>query len=226
MFRSRSLQDVVLRAIARELRSLGGEWHVVDTGVVGPGTTGVALSWAHNENAPEHIDIGFVLDVNARPQEIVWDCVVGSGKTQKAALERAAQTWVGTTVPPLLEMLTQRQTFATNLAAGDPEGLPGFRVIHGPVMTWGVGDVDALQQWVVDHPVLPVLAQALVPRLGSGLNAIKLIFGGPSGEETAEVTVNGVVQPEPSAALLAVGWPRFAESSYARMFVLALRSDS
>lgn len=223
MFRSRSLQDVVLKAIARDLRSLGGEWQVVEAGIVGPGTTGVALSWAHTENAPEHIDIGFVLDVGAQPQEIVWDCVVGSGKTQKAALERAARTWVETTVPPLMEMLTRRQTFATTLPADDPEGLPGFQVIHGPVMTWGVGDVDALQQWVVDNGVLPALAETLVPRLGAGLNAIKLIFGGVAGEEMAEVTVNGIVQPDPSTALLGLAWPRFEDRAYARVFVLAHR---
>jgi hypothetical protein len=223
MFRSRSLQDVVLKAIARDLKSLGGEWKVVGTGIVGPGTTGVELSWAHNENTPEHIDIGFVLDVGARPREIVWDCVVGSGKTQQAALERAARTWVETTVPPLLEMLTKRQTFATNLAPGDPEGLPGFHVIHGPVMTWGVGDVEALQQWVVDNGVLPALTDTLVPRLGGGLNAIKLIFGGVLGEEMAEVTVNGIVQPDPGTALLALGWPRSEHRAFARMFVLAHR---
>jgi hypothetical protein len=73
-------RKIVLKALAKDLSALSGPWRVDDDHVRGPGSVAVMLHWRHNQTDPNHIDIGFVLDVAADKLEVVWDCVVGIGQ--------------------------------------------------------------------------------------------------------------------------------------------------
>ncbi len=69
-------------------------------------------------------------------------------------------------------------------------------------------------------------APSLVSELnGSGLNAVKLIFGGTAVREIVEVRANDRVLAEPTGALRSIDWPRLEEPVYARTFLLAHRAD-
>lgn len=75
--------------------------------------------------------------------------------------------------------------------------------------------------------MLPALAPALLPDLaGRQLNGVKLFLGGKSGDDVAEVRVNGEVSEAASAALRALDWPRGERLCWARLFVLLTAPDT
>ena len=77
-----------------------------------------------------------------------------------------------------------------HLDSGDPDGLPGMHVLHGPVLAFGSGDSAPLRDRAVDNIVLSALRETLLPRLTGSLHGVKLLFGGRAGDEVAEVRVD------------------------------------
>jgi hypothetical protein len=213
-------EDFVLTEIARQLSGLAGDWSVADGRVRGPGDTAVVIGQQHQADSPNHVDIGFVVDVTQDPPTVIWDCVTGIGGDTESALSRAVTTWTQTTAATIIEMFTQRQQFAAHLGPDDAEGLPGHHVILGPVLAYGRGEPEALQHWAVGNVLPAAFAETLVPQLDQGLNGVKVFFGGVRGEEVAEVRINGVASAEVSRTLLAMDWPRLPEPAFARLFML------
>ena len=213
--------DFVLAEIARQLSELAGEWSVADGQVRGPADTAVVIGRQHQSDSPNHVDIGFVINMTEDQPRVMWDCVTGIGGSVEEALSRAVTTWTQTTAATIIEMFTQRQQFAAQLGPDEEEGLPGHHVILGPVLAYGHGEPELLQHWAVGNLLPSALKETLVPQLGPGLSGIKVFFGGVRGEEMAEVRINGVASDEVSATLLAMDWPRLPQPAFARLFMLA-----
>src|SRR4029453_15083186 len=90
-----------------------------------------------------------------------------------------------------------------------PAGFPGWHMISAGWMGFGYGEPGTLAQWATDEllatRLAPVIERAL-PR--PELNGVKLVFGGPAGDEVAEVRINGIVDDAASRALAEAPWPR------------------
>ena len=204
-----------------------GAWSRDGDRLVGPGTTGIVLRDHPQVDHPQvdddsEVDVGFVLHRDSPEAPIVWDCAAGWGPDLDIAIERAVETWYAGTFSTLFGLLTQSAERADHLTPGDAEGLPGWHCIHGPVLTVGPeGEYQQLQDWVVQHPLLPRLAQALLPALDHPhINGIRFLFGG----HTAEVRVNGHEVAAASKVLKNLPWPRTRKHAFARIFVLAVRA--
>lgn len=216
---------LALGFIAEGLQGItGGEHHVGGPGVVGPGTSAVVLA-EHPEvletERTAHLDLGFVLNT-ARQDSTIWDCASGFGSTRDEAITSAAQAWLRTTAPVIVELMTGQGTFADHYSSLEC-GLAGRHVIHGPILGWGASDgPDALQSWWLAHPVLPTLTPVLRPDEWPDLAAIRVFFGSQGGQDTAEVKVNGTVVPHANALLLQQDWPRTPRPAYVRSFLLAI----
>lgn len=220
--------QAVLAIVAEQLTELGGErWEAVDGLAKGPGSAAVALAAPHGEGAA-HLDLAFLLDAG-RPQETaVTDCVAGFAVDSEAAVRRAVEVWASTTGVTLLELLAHNGRFAGHLHPSDADALPGWHGIHGGIVGWGTGDRhNAVQDWTLTHPLLPQLAPAFADGFGrDGLIGVKIFFGGGTGDEAAEVRVDGEVHEQASKLLLGLDWPRVAEgSAYARTFVLLVHPE-
>jgi len=215
--------QAVLAIVAEQLAGISGkEWTVADGLVKGPGSTAVRLGDPHSDD-PHHLDLVYLLDVDRPEETAVVDCVAGFGAGDEAAVRRGVEIWASTTAVTLLELLAHSGRFAGHVDPRDPDGFPGWHAIHGGIVAWGVGDRHhVVQDWTLDHPLLPKLAPALaggLPR--KELVGVKLFFGGRAGDETAEVRVAGEYHEAASRALAELDWPRVAEgAAYARTFVL------
>jgi hypothetical protein len=153
---------------------------------------------------------------------VVWDCTVGNDA------QSAAQAWVRTTAATMIELLSQSGNYATHLSADDPAGFLGWHSIHGEYAARGdSAAIDALSEWWLDNPPLPALREVLLPDLDRPeLNGIKLLIGSGPRLNVAEVRVNRRVSEPASAALLSLGWPRFAQAgAYLKSFVLLVHPD-
>ena len=214
-----------LTLIAERLNSLHGSWYVEGDRVRGEGTLAV-VAVTHGDEVTGHLDLGVVLDVDRPEVPIIWDCAAGLGATAQAATERAIETWAQTTASAVIELLTQRGDFAQHYGADDPQGLAGWHAIHGPILGWGKGsNAPDLQRWWIDNPILPLLTEELLASLDRPeLNGVKIFFGSDAMGSTAEVRINGQRAEATSAALLGLGWPRFAEPAYVRSYVLLVHS--
>ncbi|MGI5156637.1 DUF6348 family protein [Microbispora sp. CA-102843] len=158
-------EDVVLEMVARHVSgAMGRPWQVEGRLAKGPGTVAVALGRDHTGH-PGHLDLDFVLNVDRRADTTISDCVAGYGATTEEAVDRAIQIWLGTTGSAVLELLTQSGGFAAHFPPSDPEGFPGWHVIHGGITGWGTGaGHEAVQTWATGNVLLPHLA----PVLGGG----------------------------------------------------------
>ncbi|ASF08584.1 hypothetical protein CEQ30_15785 [Nocardia brasiliensis] len=215
------MRDRALRTIAQELTDLCGRWTVTASGVQGPGGTTVILDESYAEASPEILRIGFILDPEP-DAEVIWDHVHGIGTSVEQAVERAATIWAQTVGATVIEIFMRSNEFGAHYGADDPDGLPGFHLVHGPAIGLGRIPADPLQHWLIDHPVLPALATTLTPALTlPNWNGIRLLFGGTTGAEVAEIQVNETVVVAASQTLGALDWPRLGESAYARAFLLA-----
>jgi hypothetical protein len=120
-----------------------------------------------------------------------------------------------------LELTRRREEFATS-SLGDPSlGLAGWHSIHGPILGYGSGDPEALQAWMLRHPVVPALGDDLRRLLTppDRLHIVKVLLGA-FDEPIAEVRVDGTRDERCSEALLRLPWPRAAKPSVARAFTL------
>ncbi len=168
----------------------------------------------------------FVLDIGRPDGSTVSDCIQGYGRTTGRAQRKAVDVWATVTAATVMELLNPTGTHAHHLANGDARGFPGWHAIHGAIVKAGRPGAVALQQWLVDHPVLPNLAPALAGDLDlQGINGIKILFGSRAGEEVCEVRVNGRISPAATAALASLPWPRLPVRALCRTFVLLARRE-
>ena len=217
------LKAYVLTEIANRLSALTHrEWSVEDDQVIGGGNQAVVLG-EHEGQGPAHVDFGFVLNRDDASVPIIWDCTAGFGATERDILARAVESWCTCTAVVVIELLAQTGEYAEHFTGTDPHGLPGWHVIHGPILAFGHGDgPGVMQRWAVDNPLLPQLDGAMVAAFDRPvLNGVKLLFGG----DVAEVRVNGRGDEAASAALGSLAWPRLEPVSFARCFLLAVSPE-
>jgi hypothetical protein len=211
----------VRRALLSELNALSSGWREEGAAL----RDGNALVQVENRHhgGPGHVDIAFVLHgadgADAAPI-VAWDCVSGGAAEDDAAAAVAARLWARTTAATFLELRSQRGDFATT-SVGDPSlGLAGWHSVHGPIVAYGSGDPDALQAWLLEHPVVPLLGDELRAALRPGtFRGVKFIVGA-FDDPIAEVRIDGSRDEACSEALLALPWPRAAKPCAARFFVL------
>jgi hypothetical protein len=220
---------VVLGVVAERLTELSRKpWRVEGSLARGPGSLAVALGEDHTGSAG-HLDLVFLLNVDRPDETDVADCSTGFGGTTLQKVERAVDSWIGTTASTVIELLEQQGRLAEHLPASNPEGYEGWHAIQGGITGWGVGDDhEQVRDWAAEHPLLPALSWALgtetLPR--EHLVGIKVFFGSANGQDTAEVRVNGQVSPAASRAILDLPWPRAATgASYARTFALLVHTE-
>jgi len=213
--------------VARRLSELQGQqWQATDRAVLGPGTFAVAVEWAsHGED--RHIDPGFVWNRENPDVPVTWDCAAGWGDSDAERAANGIDVWIRTTAPALLEVLAQDGSFAEHLPPGDEMGLPNWHVVHGPIAGMGATEgVRRLQQWVIDHPLLPALADEVIRDLDRPyLNGVKFIFGSSSDGDIAEVRINSMHSKSASESLRRLTWPRSRQMSWVRTFVVLLHED-
>jgi hypothetical protein len=193
--------------------------------VIGPGTLAVRVE-DHHQMSAAHLDIGFALNRDRADSPVLWDCVAGVGSTNEEALDRVVETWKVSTLPVFLELLVLDGSFAEHFHGGDPEGCPPWHIIHGPIIAFGKQDApDVLQAWALENSLLPVIG----PIAASGferptLNCVKMLFGFGT-EDIAEVRVNGRIDEHASTSLRSLRWPRSANASFVRLFLLFVHKD-
>ncbi len=210
-----------MRTLAARLSGKAGAWTADGDTVRSDRTPTVEVTDLHDgQMGPTHVDLRFALDPAQPDGPVIVDCVSGIGGTPEQAAEHAAHMWVETTGSAVLELLTQQGQFADHFQATDPDGLPGFHVVHSPAVAYGF-DPGPLRDWLPGNPVLPALRTTLPGHLTAQLNGVKLLFGGTTGDETVEVRVNGDLATDATAALAAMDWPRSDRAAFARMFLLA-----
>lgn len=231
----RPSDEQILANVAERLIAVSGRpWHVEAGHVAGPGHTTVVFGAPHpgdlGDRHDGHLDLTFILDTSQPIDTAIVDCVVGLGETPEDKVRRAVDVWATTTATTVLELLEQRGDHATYLSPDAPNGVAGWHTIHGRVIGWGNKDHhDTLQNWAIEHALLPALAPALTdtPFERDDLIGVKIFFGSHGDHEAAEVRVNGKVHTSASEALQGLDWPRIRTgASYARTFVLLVEPAS
>lgn len=201
-------------------------WRLTDQGLLGPAGATVRLAQRHPASSEGHVDVGFALGASSATPTVLWDCVAGFGATVEARARTAAQLWGQTTAGALLELACSQQgEFADHYRGDEEGGFPGWHIISGAVLGYGAGDSPGvLQQWWLEHPVLPAVAAALGGSLDErpGPRGIKLLLGGPG---VAEVRLDGEVHEAASDALAALPWPRREPPGFVRSYVVALHRE-
>ena len=206
--------------VARRLSTMYKTWSVVGNAVVGPGTLAVHVEDQHKVG-PTHFDIGFVLNRDRSDVPVIWDCIAGVGRTEEEVISRAVETWATCTASTVLEMLVRDGSFASHFDYENPDGCPGWHVVHGPIIAFGKGSAPTnLQAWLADTPLLPTLGPMVASAFERPiLNGVKLLFGFAQ-EDIAEVRVNGVVHEPASRRLKLMKWPRQADAAFTRCYWL------
>jgi Family of unknown function (DUF6348) len=213
--------------VAARLNAMHFEWRAVGNFVEGPGTTAVTVAARHSLS-PNHIDIGFVLDRTQPESHVIWDCSTGLLTDLNDALVQAIDVWAQVTAPVLLELMTRKGEFADHYHGDDSQGFAGWHAIGGALIAWGRGPgPDDLQRWALAHPLLPPLRDSVAAVVSSsGPVGLRLFFGASAqAGDTAEVQVDGVPAPEPSAVLASLPWPRH-ELAYLRTFALLIHPET
>ena len=213
------------RTLATRLSDMAGTWTQDGETVRSQGSPTITLADLHGDGTSAgHVDIGVALDPEDPEAPVLWDCAAGLGRTAEEVAEHAAHMWLGTTGSAVLELMTARGEFASHYPESDPEGLPGFHVVHSPAVLFGT-DPAPLRDWVSATPLLPALRTTLPGHLTAPLNGVKLLFGGAPGAETVEVRVNGEVASDATAALAALDWPRTTRPAFARAYLIAFEEQ-
>ncbi|MFI6604231.1 DUF6348 family protein [Nonomuraea sp. NPDC050536] len=222
---ARLSDDQILTLIAEHLTNLQGyPWQVRDGLVKGPANTGILLANEHS-GSEEHFDFHFVANLDHPKETTIPDCVSGYGGSAESQAESAIHIWASTTGWALLELMTQDESFTTHLQPDDPDGFPGWHLIHGGILGWGTGDhSSAAQNWLMNTKLARALGDIMPgPFDRDELVGIKVIFGGNTASPIAEVRVNGIVDGPASQAVLNMPWPRHpTDLSYARTFLLLI----
>jgi uncharacterized protein DUF6348 len=218
----------LLTLVGERLDQMYGTWTLTDGGRMlrGPGRTAVMLGTDHG-GGPGHLDLDFVFDVDRPAETTISDCVSGISNNPAEAVGQAVAVWSVTTVPALLELITGRGEFADHFRGTSTNGFPGWHMFAGGISGWGVGDTHgAMQKWMVDNLPWVSLAPVIATGLDRGeLNGIKFFLAARKDYQVAEVRINGRVHAPSSQALLAQDWPRPAELTAARAFVLLVHPD-
>ncbi|MFB6894535.1 DUF6348 family protein [Kitasatospora sp. NPDC056327] len=208
---------VIQRCVVREMARLGQEFTVDGEVVRGPGTVAVAVREHPGGEGAGHVDLGWVLELGRADAPVVWDCTAGLGETEEEKLDNAVRMWATTTASALVE---PREGGAGRADHADHPELPGWHAVQGPAAVFGFGN-ERLGAWLAGNRVVPALAPALLPELaGRRPHGVKLFLGGRSGDDVAEVRIDGEVSEAASAALRALDWPRGERLCWARLFVL------
>jgi hypothetical protein len=220
-------RGLILAAVADRLSEPYWPWRIDGDRVQGPGPLAVITGdecWSRSHN---HVDLGIVLTANDGTVTTHWDCATGPADDELEAIGRAVHVWSQRTMPVFLELFARDGRFAEHYPAGDPDGAPCWHVIAGAFTGWGDGDaVDALHKWVLEHPLLPRLP--LLPEAFDRdvLNGVRIFLGGVTGNDFAEVRVNGRVDPVASRELHELPWPRTDRVATLSTYVLAVhRAD-
>ncbi|WP_406280890.1 DUF6348 family protein [Embleya sp. NBC_00896] len=211
----------ITAALLERLSEHSPEWRVGPDGLIGPGSTGVRLS-GHGEGEYGHLDIGFVLNRNNADAPVLWDCVAVPPGEPLAASIFAARVWIGSTLPPILELFDRRGEFGVHVGPDTPGGLPERHVVYGPVFGWGGEGSTELLEWVADRPLLVGLGDLVVPLLRGPIDLVKVIVGGTAGDEVVEVRVGRRDVAEAERRLLDRNWPRPASPFFSRSVMLVL----
>jgi Family of unknown function (DUF6348) len=216
----------VLPMVAERMRQFGHpDWTVQGDLVKGPGTVGIRLAESHSPS-PTHLDLDFILNLDRPEETTIGDCVTGYGQTGQAGLRSAVETWATVTAATVLEMLTRNGTYAEHFHGNDPQGFPGWHSIHGPAIGFGHIDATPLQQWLVNTPILRLLAPSLAGELDRDrFHGVKLFFGGMAGMEVCEVRVNGRTSEAASDILFEQSWPRLEKMAFCRTFLLLVHPE-
>jgi len=213
--------QLIQHCIVREMACLGREFVIdVEDGLVrGPGTTAVTVR-DHADATGGHVDLGYVLRLGDGTGPVVWDCAAGLGRTEEERLENAVRMWRTTTASAVVELLERRGVHGDHYPPGAPGGMAGWHTVQGPACVFGFHS-GPLGDWVAENQLLSAIADQIRPQLREpALNGVRFFFGGRSGDEVAEVRVNGESVPDASAALRGLSWPRGERLSWARCFVL------
>lgn len=221
------MDDAIGRIAFREaLNQMKAGWHITERGIAGPAGALVRLTQRHAADTDAHVDVQFMLDEGASSTVGFWDCVVGYGSTPESRARSAAYLWANTTGTALFELkYSRRGEFADHYRGVSPDGLPSWHVIHGSIIGFGRGDsADRLQEWWLQHPLLPALAPALSQSLDetAAPHGIKILFGGGG---LAEVMVNGEAHEAASLMLANLPWPRLQRPGFVRSYVVVLHRD-
>ena len=216
--------QAVRRALVVELSRFRPGWTDDGELIVGPGTLAVRAAVTH-DSEPGHVDLGFILNRVRSDVPVIWDCVAGGSAEDEAAARLACSIWAQTTAPVVMEFLAKDGRYADHAQGDDGLGLAGWHSIHGAILGYGRSDASALQQWCLDHPLVPALRDVLAPALSPAhLHGAKFLLGAFDDESTAEVRIDGVRHDACSAALLKLPWPKHGKR-VAPYFVLFLRTD-
>jgi hypothetical protein len=173
----------------------------------------------------KHVELGVAVAAEDGTETVLWDCAVGMSEDEDDAVDRAVAVWAARTMPVFLELFARDGSYAAHYPVDDPEGIPGYHVIFGGIVGWGLGDTGVLRRWVIDNPLLPKLPAVLDLFDPDGLNGVHLFLGGPPGADTTEVRVNGHLAPEATAQLRALHWPRMSDPAFVSAYVLAVRPE-
>ncbi|MFD7023430.1 DUF6348 family protein [Promicromonospora sukumoe] len=216
----------LLAAALREARE--GDWTVTEPGFVrGPGSTAVAIR-PDDSGTPSHLDLEFILNVDRRQETAIVDCVTGVAKDSSDAVRHAIFQWLQTTGAAVFELFEQRGETAGHFPHDDPFGVPGWHTIGGNTLGWGYGSTNqAVRDWMVANPPWVPIAERLKQGLDrEHFNGIKLFIASSENFTTTEVRINGRVDEPASQALATLDWPRTAELSVGRTYLLLLHDDA
>jgi hypothetical protein len=170
-----------------------------------------------------HVDLGVVVTASDGTATTQWDCALGLAADELVAIGQAVQVWSVRTMPLFRELFAQDGSFVDHYPAGDPDGIPGWHVIAGALIGWGAGDAPAaLQRWALEHPLLPRLPSLPAAFDREELNGVRIVFGGVTGNDFAEVRVNGRVVHASSRELYELSWPRADKPATLSTYLLAV----
>ena len=220
-------RELILAAVADRLSEPHAPWRVDGGLVQGPGPLAVITGDQCGARSHNHVDLGVVVTASDGTATTQWDCAVGLAADELVAIGQAVQVWSARTMPVFRELFAQDGSFAEHYPAGDPDGIPGWHVIAGAFIGWGSGDAPfALQRWALGHPLLPRLPSLPEAFDREELNGVRIFFGGVTGNDYAEVRVNGRVDHAASRELYEVPWPRTDKLATQSTYVLAVhRAD-
>lgn len=191
-------------------------WSPSETGLVGPGSLAIRLLEHHEpRDHVAHVDIGFVLNRDRTDVPILWDCASGIGATVEARAKCAVDLWAMSTLPVVLEFLEGQRQHAEHLDHDDPDGISGWHVLCGPIVSFGGSEAAHLREWVCDH--VGVLSKLKLVLDDRPIHTLKLVLG-----PVHEVRVDGLQDARATATVASLPWPR-ANDGYVRWFLLALQ---
>jgi hypothetical protein len=170
-----------------------------------------------------HLDLTFLLNAD-RSDSAIIDCIAGVGADENAAIEQAVGSWISTTAAAIFEVIEHQGAHAMHFPPGSEMGFATWHCVGGMLTVYGHGEErQTLADWFSETVPWVAIKDEITAGIDRPmLNGIKLYVGGSAGSAFAEVRINGVVNEEASAALLALPWPRSQGLTFARSYLIAL----